>query len=202
MPYLYTAVRETHDTGLPIVRALWLHYPDDRRAASRGDEYLWGRDILVAPVVEPGTAARRLYLPEGSWDDFWTEERVPGGPESARPRQVRFRRQSDGNRTRRHAGLVLGGTACKMTSAPPLFELRSPTETGIAFANTLREDDSVYNVLDFDYLSNGGGVAIADVNNDGLEDIYFAGNMVASRLYLNRGHFRFEDVTEAAGVGD
>jgi len=82
-----------------------------------------------------------------------------------------------------------------------LFELRSPAETGITFANTLREDDSVYNVLDFDYLYNGGGVAIADVNNDGLEDIYFAGNMVSSRLYLNRGHFRLEDVTEAAGVG-
>ncbi len=82
-----------------------------------------------------------------------------------------------------------------------MFELRSPAETGIAFANTLREDDSVYNVLDFDYLYNGGGVAIADVNNDGLPDIYFAGNMVSSRLYLNRGHLRFEDVTEAAGVG-
>ena len=97
--------------------------------------------------------------------------------------------------------LTLFVTACRMTSVPPLFELRSPAETGIAFANTLREDDSVYNVLDFDYLYNGGGVAIADVNNDGLPDIYFAGNMVSSRLYLNRGHLRFEDVTEAAGVG-
>ena len=85
MPYLYTAVRETHDTGLPIVRALWLHYPNDRRAASRGDEYLWGRDILVAPVVEPSAVARRLYLPEGSWYDFWTEEQVPGGREITRP---------------------------------------------------------------------------------------------------------------------
>src|SRR5207237_548388 len=99
------------------------------------------------------------------------------------------------------AALVLFLTACQITSAPPLFELRSPAETGIAFANTLREDDSVYNVLDFDYLYNGGGVAIADVNNDGLEDVYFAGNMVSSRLYLNRGRLRFEDVTEAAGVG-
>lgn len=84
MPYLYTAVRDTHDTGLPIMRALWLHYPGDRRAAQRGDEYLWGRDILVAPVVEPGTRARRLYLPEGWWYDFWTEERVHGGREVTR----------------------------------------------------------------------------------------------------------------------
>src|SRR5207248_2218689 len=74
------------------------------------------------------------------------------------------------------AALVLFVTACQMTGAPPLFELRPPGRTGVAFANTLREDDSVYNVIDFDYLYNGGGVAIADVNNDGLLDIYFAGN--------------------------
>src|SRR5947199_274902 len=96
--------------------------------------------------------------------------------------------------------LVVLVTACQMTSVPPLFELRSPAETGIAFADTVREDDSLYNVIDFDYLYNGAGVAIAHVNNDGLPDIYFAGNMVSSRLYLNRGHLRFEDVTEAAGV--
>lgn len=85
MPYLYTAVRETHDSGLPIMRALWLHYPNDRVAAARGDEYLWGRDMLVAPVVEPRVRRRRLYLPRGTWYDFWTEERVHGGREISRP---------------------------------------------------------------------------------------------------------------------
>ena len=79
MPYLYSAVRETAKTGLPIVRALWLHYPDDPAAAARGDEYLWGRDILVAPVVEKGATSRKLYLPRGSWFDFWTEARRDGG---------------------------------------------------------------------------------------------------------------------------
>jgi alpha-glucosidase (family GH31 glycosyl hydrolase) len=81
MPYLYSAVRETHETGLPIMRALWLHYPDDATAVARGDEYLWGRDILVAPVVEKGATARRLYLPRGYWYDFWTEEKIEGGRE-------------------------------------------------------------------------------------------------------------------------
>jgi alpha-glucosidase/alpha-D-xyloside xylohydrolase len=81
MPYLYSAVRETHETGLPIMRALWLHYPDDAAAAARGDEYLWGRDILVAPVVEKGATERRLYLPRGHWYDFWTEEKIEGGRE-------------------------------------------------------------------------------------------------------------------------
>jgi alpha-glucosidase/alpha-D-xyloside xylohydrolase len=81
MPYLYTAVRETHDTGLPIMRALWLHYPDDPLAAARSDAYLWGRDILVAPVLEPGVRRRPLYLPRGLWYDYWTEEPVHGGRE-------------------------------------------------------------------------------------------------------------------------
>jgi alpha-glucosidase (family GH31 glycosyl hydrolase) len=85
MPYLYTAVRDAHDTGLPIMRALWLHYPDDRLAVARGDEYLWGRDILVAPVVEPGATERRVYLPAGDWYDFWTGERTRGGREISRP---------------------------------------------------------------------------------------------------------------------
>lgn len=81
MPYLYTAVRECHDTGMPIMRALWLHHPDDAVAVVRGDEYLWGRDLLVAPVVEKGAMSRRLYLPRGAWVDFWTEERTDGGRE-------------------------------------------------------------------------------------------------------------------------
>jgi hypothetical protein len=97
--------------------------------------------------------------------------------------------------------LFLLVTGCQMTSAARVFELRSPDETGVRFANALREDDSLYNAIDFDYLYNGGGVAIADVNSDGLQDIYFAGNMVSSRLYLNRGHLHFDDVTNAAGAG-
>jgi alpha-glucosidase/alpha-D-xyloside xylohydrolase len=85
MPYLYTAVRECHDTGMPIVRAMWLHYPADAAAVARGDQYLWGRDILVAPVVEKGATSRRLYLPKGAWFDFWTNERLEGGREIDRP---------------------------------------------------------------------------------------------------------------------
>ena len=84
LPYTYTAVRDCCDTGLPIIRALWLHYPDDPAAVARGDQYLWGRDILVSPVVERGATSRGLYLPRGAWFDFWTEERVDGGREIER----------------------------------------------------------------------------------------------------------------------
>jgi alpha-glucosidase/alpha-D-xyloside xylohydrolase len=84
LPYLYTAVKETCETGLPIIRALWLHYPDDAAATARGDEYLFGRDLLVAPVVEKGATTRSVYLPRGTWYDFWTKERVEGGREITR----------------------------------------------------------------------------------------------------------------------
>jgi alpha-glucosidase (family GH31 glycosyl hydrolase) len=84
MPYLYSLVRETCRTGLPIMRALWLHYPDDAAAVARGDEYLWGRDFLVAPVTEQAATLRKLYLPRGDWYDFWTEEKLAGGREISR----------------------------------------------------------------------------------------------------------------------
>ena len=81
MPYLYSAVREAHDTGLPIVRALWMHHPDDPAAVSRSDEYLWGGDMLVAPVLDAAATSRGVYLPRGDWYDYWTEERASGGRE-------------------------------------------------------------------------------------------------------------------------
>ena len=81
LPYLYSVVREATLTGIPVMRSLWLHYPDDPEAVKRGDEYLWGHDILVAPVVEKGATSRRIYLPRGHWFDFWTNERYDGGRE-------------------------------------------------------------------------------------------------------------------------
>ena len=81
LPYTYTVAKETTETGLPMMRALWLHHPDDPAAVARGDQFLWGRDLLVSPVVEKGATSRRLYLPRGAWFDFWTEERLEGGRE-------------------------------------------------------------------------------------------------------------------------
>lgn len=78
MPYLYTAVRQAHDTGLPIMRALWLHYPNDSLATRQDDQYLWGRNMLVAPVVRKGVTTKEVYLPEGPWYDFWTERERQG----------------------------------------------------------------------------------------------------------------------------
>ena len=85
LPYIYSAVRECTVTGMPIMRGLWLHFPDDPRAVARDDEYMWGRNLLVAPVVEKGAGTRRVYLPRGDWHDFWTGERMDGGREISRP---------------------------------------------------------------------------------------------------------------------
>jgi alpha-glucosidase/alpha-D-xyloside xylohydrolase len=84
LPYTYTLCREAHDTGMPLIRGLWLHYPDDEQAIMRGDEFLWGPDILVAPVIERGVIERRLYLPKADWYDFWTNEKQSGGREVTR----------------------------------------------------------------------------------------------------------------------
>jgi hypothetical protein len=81
----------------------------------------------------------------------------------------------------------------------PLFKLLSPGQTGVTFANTITTDDSL-NVQTDVYVYNGAGVAIGDIDNDGLPDIFFSGNMVSSRLYVNKGQMRFDDITERAGV--
>jgi alpha-glucosidase/alpha-D-xyloside xylohydrolase len=78
LPYNYSQAREACDTGLPMMRALWLHYPNDAEAVKLGSEYLWGRDLLVAPVVQKAAKSRRLYLPAGQWYEWWTGEKVEG----------------------------------------------------------------------------------------------------------------------------
>ncbi len=80
------------------------------------------------------------------------------------------------------------------------FSLLPAGDTGIAFANRITESDSM-NILDFEYIYNGGGVGIGDFNQDGLMDIYFTGNMTSNELYLNQGNFKFKEVAMEAGVG-
>ncbi|TDT43881.1 VCBS repeat protein [Maribacter spongiicola] len=80
-----------------------------------------------------------------------------------------------------------------------LFVKLSTEETGITFENTLKESKDL-SILDYLYFYNGGGVAIGDINNDSLPDIYFSGNQVKNKLYLNKGNLKFEDISETAGV--
>ncbi|WP_067032910.1 VCBS repeat-containing protein [Allomuricauda sp. CP2A] len=80
-----------------------------------------------------------------------------------------------------------------------LFQLLDSEETHVDFNNALTSTDSL-NILDFEYMYNGAGVAIGDINNDGLSDMYFSGNQVSGKLYLNKGNLTFEDITDKAGV--
>jgi hypothetical protein len=77
------------------------------------------------------------------------------------------------------------------------FSILGSEETGIDFVNTITETDS-FNFFNYEYIYNGGGVAVGDINNDGLEDIYFTGNQVSDRLYLNEGNLKFKDITSTA----
>ena len=81
-----------------------------------------------------------------------------------------------------------------------LFNLLKPEETGINFVNEVVDSDS-FNILTYRNFYNGGGVAIGDINGDSLPDIYFTSNQHKNKLYLNKGNFIFEDITEKAGVG-
>src|SRR5215212_2817392 len=94
--------------------------------------------------------------------------------------------------------LVLDG--CRPSAeSPALFERLEPSMTGVTFENRVPED-SALNILNFLYYYNGGGVAAGDVDGDGRPDLYFTSNLGTDRLYLNRGAYRFEDVTTRAGV--
>ncbi len=79
------------------------------------------------------------------------------------------------------------------------FRKLTPSETGIDFQNILTENDSL-NYFSYSYLYMGGGVAAGDINNDGLTDLFFTGNMVSNKLYLNQGNLKFKDITKDAGV--
>ncbi len=105
------------------------------------------------------------------------------------------------------ATLLIPALSCKQESSSTteplqaaihLEELPSST-TGITFANQIKEEGMV-NIFTWHFLYNGAGVAVGDINNDGLPDLYFAGNMVPDKLYLNKGNFQFEDITSNAGI--
>ncbi len=94
--------------------------------------------------------------------------------------------------------LAIGAVSCEQTPTQQFSKVDS-SHSSVDFANVLSETHS-YNYFTYPYMYLGGGVAVGDVNQDGLEDIFFTGNMVDNRLYLNRGDLKFEDITNSAGL--
>jgi alpha-glucosidase/alpha-D-xyloside xylohydrolase len=75
---------EAHNSGMPMMRAMWLHYPKDKNVKSLGNQFMWGPNMLIAPVFEKGAASRKVYLPNGEWYDWWTNKKIKGGQEIIR----------------------------------------------------------------------------------------------------------------------
>ncbi|MBK9255505.1 MAG: VCBS repeat-containing protein [Saprospiraceae bacterium] len=98
---------------------------------------------------------------------------------------------------------MLTTTSCKQQAKedPVLFTNLTTEITGIDFENTVRNSPK-FNIFSYRNFYNGGGVAIGDVNNDGLQDIFFTSNMGENKLYINEGNWKFKDVTETAGIAD
>ena len=94
----------------------------------------------------------------------------------------------------------IGAAPEKSAPAETLFSLLPAAKTNISFSNAIQENP-FGNILSYQYFYNGGGVAVGDINNDGLQDIYFSGNMTPNRLYLNKGKMQFQDITLSAGMG-
>ena len=97
-------------------------------------------------------------------------------------------------------GIVLQQFCYSQQSNAPLFTLVSSRQTNIRFSNDIREDNNA-NILAYEYFYNGGGVAVGDINNDGLPDIFFTANMKSNKLYLNQGNFQFKDITRSSKTG-
>ncbi len=98
--------------------------------------------------------------------------------------------------------ILLTAISCKNSSTnktSKIFNSLSSEQTGINFINALTENDSI-NYFTYGYIYMGGGVSAGDINNDGLIDLYFTGNMVQNKLYLNKGNMKFEDISDKAGV--
>lgn len=147
LSYNYTLAWVARETGLPMMRAMWIHYPEDLNALGRGDQYLWGRDMLIAPVYEPGATERKLYLPEGRWYEWFSNKLTEGGRDYSTPVDLETM-----------PVFVRAGSIIPMD--PPRQYVSEPVEGDLTFriytgANggyTLYEDDGISN----EYLKNRG----------------------------------------------
>jgi alpha-glucosidase (family GH31 glycosyl hydrolase) len=147
LPYTYTLAWQARNTGMPLQRAMWLQYPDDKKARSIATQYMWGSDLLIAPVYEKGATSRNVYLPAGDWYDWWTNAKQHGGQTISRnvdlatmPIYVR-------------AGAIIPFDPVRQYTAEKVDE---PTTikifTGADGAYTLYEDDGICQ----DYLAGKG----------------------------------------------
>ena len=198
LPYTYTLTWEARNTGMPLMRAMWLHYPDDARARGVGTQFLWGRDLLVAPVFTKGAASREVYLPSGDWYDWWTNEKSTGGKTVTRPVDLATMPIYV------RAGAIIPFDAVRQYTSEPLSEPTTLRIYGGADGEyTLYEDDGISQ----DYLE-AKGTWIRIAWNDRAKQLTLqpgaprgATNVVSKRVFklllLPEGTMR--EVTYAGG---
>jgi alpha-glucosidase (family GH31 glycosyl hydrolase) len=163
MPYTYTLAWQAHRLGLPLMRPLVLNYPDDPRVWDLGGQYLWGDDLLVAPVTRAGATQWPVYLPAGTWFDFWTHERFEGGqgigahaPLDRLPLFVR------------EGAIIPTGPAMQYHDERPLDDVTLLVYPGPRSSFTLYEDDGAtrayekgrYALTEFDCTRGAGSVTL------------------------------------------
>ena len=136
LPYIYSAAREACTSGIPIMRPLVLEYPKDPHVHNLTDEYLFGRDILVAPILDEGAAERTVYLPAGGWINFWTDESCFG------PHFLKVHAELDTIPLFIRQGAIIPmGPDVQYSSERPLDPLTLEIYRGCDRAFTLYEDD-------------------------------------------------------------
>ncbi|MCC7372497.1 MAG: DUF5110 domain-containing protein [Chloroflexi bacterium] len=136
LPYLYALAWEAHTTGVPLMRPLVLHYPEDPRVWELGYQYLLGADLLVAPLTRAGADWWPVYLPAGLWFDFWTGERYDGG------QSIAARTPLDTVPVFARGGSIIPlGPVMQRTDERPLDDLTLVAYPGGSGALTLYEDD-------------------------------------------------------------
>ena len=173
LSYNYTLAWEARSKGLPMMRAMWLHYPEDKVATAKGDQYLWGKDMIIAPVYEKGASMRRVYLPEGICYDWWNNTEYKGGKNIERevdlaimPLFVR-------------AGAIIPFDPLRQyTSEPVDMPIELKVFKGDDGSFTMYEDDGIsldylenknITLTDFIWNDNAGSLTIKPRVNKGVE---------------------------------
>jgi alpha-glucosidase/alpha-D-xyloside xylohydrolase len=155
MPYTYTLAWEARTLGMPLMRALWLHYPNDTNATKAADEFLWGRDLLIAPVYQKAATSRMVYLPAGEWYDWWTNSK-----------------QSGLQTISRQVDLSIMPIYVKAGAIIPVDPVRQYTSEQVSEPTTLRV-----------YSGDNGSYTLYD--DDGLSMEYLEGNYILTQVNWN-----------------
>jgi alpha-glucosidase (family GH31 glycosyl hydrolase) len=138
LPYTYTLAWEARQSGLPLMRALWLYYPQDTTARAVGNEYLWGRDLLIAPVYQKGATTRDVYLPHGLWYDWWDVNSPAGHSGTSGPTAATVSSPTGGTTIHRPVDLTTMPIYVRAGAIIPFDPIRQYTAEPVTEPTTLR----------------------------------------------------------------